>query len=709
MNFYAISGLINAVTSLLLGGLVFRRNKRSKANITFSLFCLAIVVWSFAYLFWQISKDASSALFWSRALMFGAIWIPIFYFHFVVSFLKQKRPISLVAGYVLAIIFVLSDFTNYFVVGVSSKLNFPFWPEPGIFFTPFLLVFFGYSVYSIILLWRGTRTIRGNSRRQIWHILVGFVIGLLGGSTNYFLWYDIPVPPIGNVLVLAFVVSIAYAIIRYRLFDVKIIFRRSTIYLFIAGFAYAFFFFAIWITEGLFDNLYSRWAMVFGAFLAIIFAYVFLKVERVVRKLANRWFFGELYSRQHALRQFSEYMTTIVELGQLSRSLIKNLVRTMHIDDVALLLKRGNEFRMEQSQGFADIVVEDNALTGYLERHKKALVYEELAFMIRDTTSIKKRKELRDVRDDLKAIGAAVCLPLILKNRLRGLIILGNKISRDAYTKEDIDLLEIVAGQAALAIENARFYSNMEEQVRERTKEVRAANKRLSKLLKVKSEFLKIASHQLRTPVSIIRGMLSMVIEGSVKGEQKEEFIKDSWQTSNRMNSIITDLLDASEMEGKKLKLNLGPAFLSEIISDSVKMFKQRAEEKRIYIKWQKPAEEIPLLIDKERIRGAMDDLIDNAIKYTKQGEVEVSLQEGKKQAIIRIRDTGIGLKDQDKEKLFNEFVRSPEAIALEPNGSGLGLFIVKKIIEAHNGTIIADSPGPNKGTAFTITLPVKS
>ncbi len=158
--------------------------------------------------------------------MAGAIFIPVFYFHFVVSFLnligKYKRVIY--GGYGLALGFLLLDFTPYFVRSVEPELFFPFWPKPGVFYHPFLFMFFSFVVYGWYLLLKTLAKEKEKIRKQqIKYFLLGTGIGFICGSTNYFLWYGIPIPPYLNALVSIYVVLTGFAIIKYHLFEIRVI------------------------------------------------------------------------------------------------------------------------------------------------------------------------------------------------------------------------------------------------------------------------------------------------------------------------------------------------------------------------------------------------------------------------------------------------------------------------------------------------------
>lgn len=723
ISLYAISGLINFVTSALLGWLVFAQSKKKEyTKIVFSLFSLAVAFWSLGYFIWQVSETPGSALFWIKFLMAGAIFIPIFYLHFVINFLKlPNKKFLLLSGYFLGFLFLVLDlFGKYFISGIEPKLGFKFWPVPGTIFHFFLFIFFLYVAYSTFLLLKKLKSTTGTWRNQILVTLIGMTVGFAGGSTNYFLWYDIPVPPVGNFLILVFIISIAYAIVRYRFLDVRIIVRKSTIHVIEALFLFLSFHLAVWIKQAAFGTLYSREALTLGALIALLIVYIYAKFDLWIKKIANQWFFGELFAHEETLRNLSHRLTTMMDLNELVEVILRTIEKTMNTQRTAIVLRHGDEFVLEKSlgTGFDKSILKfkENRLTAYLARTKLALVYDELTLLINNLRGGQegqeqdRRGELELVAKDMKTIKAELCLPLILHDQIRGLIVTGGKVSKSAFTKEDIDLLETLASQASFAIENARLYFDMEQEVKERTLELRQINRRLEDLLEIKSEFLDIASHQLRTPTSIIRGMLSMVIDGSA-GKRREEFIHDSFEASERLTTIINDLLEATEMEGKELSVSLKKTSLFDLLLKSINFFQEPAEGKGLELIF-KPAPNLrasPLIrLDRERFRSAIDNLIDNAVKYTLQGSVTISALQTAAKATITISDTGIGLSQADIGKLFQKFTRGETASRMVPNGSGLGLFIVRKIIEAHGGKVEVESPGQGKGTTFTISLPIE-
>jgi hypothetical protein len=225
MLFYAITGLINGVGSAFVGLFVWLKNKKEILNKIFGLMCLSIVVWSFSYFIWQMSTTKESALFWPRALMAGSIFIPVTYLHVILVLLNLHRTKKrfLVSSYIFALALFALNFTPLIVKNVAPELYFPYWPKPGIFFHFYHLMFLSFAGYGIVLLFKAYWQTTGIKQAQIKYVLVASIIGFLGGATNHFLWYGIPVPPYWNALVALFPIIITYAILKHYLFEIKVI------------------------------------------------------------------------------------------------------------------------------------------------------------------------------------------------------------------------------------------------------------------------------------------------------------------------------------------------------------------------------------------------------------------------------------------------------------------------------------------------------
>jgi len=228
----------------------------------------------------------------------------------------------------------------------------------------------------------------------------------------------------------------------------------------------------------------------------------------------------------------------------------------------------------------------------------------------------------------------------------------------------------------------------------------------------MKTEFVSIAAHQLRTPLSAIKWTLRMMLDGDlgeVPGEQKN-FIEKCYQSNERMISLINDLLDVTRIEEGRYLYKLTPTNIEDIIQMLITSYKDPADRRQVTLKFQKSVGKVPQAdIDVEKIKLTIQNLIDNSIRYTKPGgEVEISVKYGKKEVEVAVRDNGVGIPSDQKDRVFGKFFRAANVMRIDTEGSGLGLFIAKNIIEAHGGRIWFESE-EGKGTTFFLAIPLSA
>jgi len=235
--------------------------------------------------------------------------------------------------------------------------------------------------------------------------------------------------------------------------------------------------------------------------------------------------------------------------------------------------------------------------------------------------------------------------------------------------------------------------------------------KKIKEVDQMKDEFISIASHELRTPVTGIRGYVSMILEGTfgkVSGKM-EESLKIVENAASRLASLVEDLLNVSRIEQGQLAIEANPQDAGPIIKNIMAELSVQAKQKNLELKYQPHTEKLPLLnIDSDRFKQVLINLIGNGIKYTEKGQIEVTTQEKNngKTLEIKIKDTGLGMSAQDRERLFQKFYRVQTEKTKNITGTGLGLWITKQIIELMKGTIMIDSM-EGVGTQVTLQFPV--
>ncbi len=248
------------------------------------------------------------------------------------------------------------------------------------------------------------------------------------------------------------------------------------------------------------------------------------------------------------------------------------------------------------------------------------------------------------------------------------------------------------------------------EQLAKLSKDLKKANIELKKLDQTKSEFLSIASHQLRTPLTVIKGYSSMILEGDYgKVPDKMKAIIDRiFQSSNRLVSMVEDFLNISRIEMGRMKYDIVQFDLKETTENIVKDFNINNKKARVLeLDFSAENEEFDIKGDQNKIRQVISNMIDNALKYTENGFVKVNLSHsdlGK--VLIKIQDSGAGIAKESLKEIFGKFNRAQQISKEHVDGSGLGLYVAKRIVNDHHGKIWAESEGRGKGSTFFMELP---
>lgn len=538
MTFYVISALINAVTSFIVGIIILLKKGRDPVYLPFVGFSFLIFLWSLGYYFWQIAVTPEDALKAARFFMAAAIFISTMFLHFVWTFLgeinKHRRAIFL--SYAVFAIFFFTNMSPLFIEGVKPAMSFHFWPIPGILFHAFLLLWGLQVVFVLKILYRAYQEASGGRQMQLKYIFWGTALGFLGGSTNYFLWYGIPVLPIGNILVASYVIAVAIAILKYQLFSIKLIFVEIAILLL---------------------NLF-----------------LFLNI-------------------------FTSHSTT--------------------------------DYVLNISVSVALLIFSIYLVLG---------IY----------------KEIRD--------------------------------------RERIE--ELVWQKAQ-------------------------ANDRLRQMEIQKTEFVSIASHQLRTPLTVIKGYASMVLEGTFGplNEQAREAMKKLYEATEKVMSLVEDLLTVSRIEQGRLVLNFETANFRNYIEEVIASMEKEAREAKIYLSFSmEEAIDSFVMIDKSKFKQAVRRIIENAIKYSVSPgfvSIIISFDKVANKSRLIISDMGTGMTSAQIDDVFKRFdldtivVTDQEALTSyttsESRGHGIGLYIAQEIIKAHHGILRIESAGPKNGTTVVVEL----
>lgn len=308
------------------------------------------------------------------------------------------------------------------------------------------------------------------------------------------------------------------------------------------------------------------------------------------------------------------------------------------------------------------------------------------------------------MNSDGRHVENSIVYPLRFGNEVLGILSLSASRDLKNLSRYEYESLSGILGLVSLALYKAKIYEDLQRT----SAQLEDANEQLKGIDKAKSEFLSVASHQLYTPLTAIRGYLSMLTDGDYGKipSQQQPVIEIIEKSAVRLITLIKDLLDIQRIESGRLELNLESMDLVTMADTLVKDLMPNAMNKKLKLDFVK-AEKIPHVVaDAQRLRQVVLNIVDNAIKYTDTGSVKVNVAAEGDEVVLAVTDTGKGITQEEIKRLFNKFTRVGGASRYHTEGAGLGLFVAKQMVQEHHGEVTVTSPGLGKGSTFTIRLP---
>lgn len=315
-------------------------------------------------------------------------------------------------------------------------------------------------------------------------------------------------------------------------------------------------------------------------------------------------------------------------------------------------------------------------------------------------------KQANDAQKEFD-VKSALLYPLSVRNKTVGIMIFG--LGKDLSQVSDLEksLLQYFTNIVALAVQNSQLYTNLEAE----TKQLVETNIRLRHLDKLKDEFISVTSHELRTPMTVIKSYLWLLDndKGGVVNEKQRAYIQKAITGTERMLKLINDMLDVSKIEQMGEKVTVMPVVIREVVEDVVEDIEIKVKEKKLSLNVRLSPDVFKVMSNPQKLREVLMNLISNSLKFTNFGSITLSVKPfNDKFVLFEVIDTGRGIEEEYLDKLFNKFGRTDNSYrtVAEAGGSGLGLYIVKKLVEAMGGEVGAKSEGLGHGSTFWFTLP---
>ena len=315
------------------------------------------------------------------------------------------------------------------------------------------------------------------------------------------------------------------------------------------------------------------------------------------------------------------------------------------------------------------------------------------------------RRRFAAQRKTGRNITSALCIPLMAKGQAIGVLNI-NRIDRDrSFSAADARVLSVFGEHAAIAIQRVEEYRALDT----RASLLEEANRRLLEVSRMKEIFLYTVSHELKTPLTCIIAYAEFLRqdENSIEPEQRKTFSRILYDQAHRLLELVNDIMDLSRLEGGAVRLNLSPADLNDIVESSVQTLDTLAVRKGIRLAQELGADLPEITIDASKLRQVIVNLLNNAIKFTEAGgTIGVLTRAQDDQLVVEVTDSGIGIAARDLTRVFDLFARTDVAVNRNYEGLGLGLHLVKRLVELHGGRVWVEST-PGKGSRFSFSLPL--
>ncbi|HVF69760.1 MAG TPA: ATP-binding protein [Xanthomonadales bacterium] len=695
--------LLTALINIALGVISYNKNPRSATHRLLTLLTIIFALWTISNYFSLNSATIEDTLFWIRAVMFITAPLgPVLYL-FIKAFPKPELKINkIVLNLLIITTFIVQAiaFTPLLFSKVTITDQVTPTPGPGILL--FALLFVGVPIAGLVELIRKYRKSLGLEKLQIKYLIVGitetFALLILTNFIAVVVFNYSGFVIFGPIFSLILVGFITYSVIRHRLLEVKVIVARSVVY------ALLILLIAVLYTAGVF--LISKYLFKLNidvqvveiyVLLAIFVAFTFVPLRNYIERVTSTIFFKGKYSQNSLVYKLTTIIASTISLEQLTKKTLQKLLSTLRISHGAYIIYTKRKFA---------IFPEGHGVYGN-ERKAIDALYPLKRMVIFDEEKNKKIKAL------MRTLDVAIVMPLFERGEKVGTLFLGEKKSGQIYSQQDIALLEIFGPAISVAIQNANSYEairkfniTLKNEVQIATKDLQKANEKLKQLGRQKDDFIAIASHELKTPVTSIK-LYTQLLHRKFKmanDEKSTEAIAKMEGQINKLTDLINDLLDVSKIEEGKLRLNLGEfdlnGLVDEIIEEMQLTTKQRIE---------KELGSTELVYgDRDRLGQVLINIMSNAIKYSPSAnKMIIRTSKDKKNITVSVEDFGMGLTPKEQAKVFERFNRAGQEGPGGLPGLGLGLYISSEIIKRHKGKIWVEST-KGKGSKFYFLLPIE-
>jgi signal transduction histidine kinase len=710
MTIHKLVPLLALGLNLLLLGSALTADRRNSRNVVFAYLAASLALWNLGAFGLRWTADTERALLWQRILHVGVIPIPVLFYHYVLVFLELPRRRLLGVGYALGAGFLMVSATPAFIAGVRET-PWGFVPAAGVLYGPFVVFFQSYLVVGLVRLVQAYRAQTSSFRRnRTALVIVGVLVSLLGGAVDFVRFiFDLGwLYPIGIPTNAFFALALGVAIVRYRLIDVGTLVRRLILYLATSAALAPVLFLGLYAVDQVLVRRAAPAGDEIGRLIrdALMLLLVFTVALPLLRRLElalERLMFRRQHGVRDVLTALGRELPSLLDPGALARTLTEGLVGNVPAHHASLHVRDGMTSALVEAwvavspsaDGPATPVTVEEPVAAWLAMTGRTLIVEETSF----PSEAYPRLRLPVAR--LERSHTALLVPLLMDGELHAVLAVGEKLSGEVYSGVEIDVLETLMGETAVAVKNARLYQDLRKQMEE-TRRTQEQLFQTAKLAAV-GEMAASLAHELNNPLMVILGR-SELLQRDMPADSRAAMHADTIASeATRAGRIVHDVLDFS----RRREPNREPVSLDQLLDRALALLEGRLHRARVEVARVFDGEPPLLPGDRDQLTQVFINLIGNAIDAMPEGglltiETGLHSHEGRPYAGLDVIDTGAGIPAEVLPHVFEPFYTTKP----EGTGTGLGLPISRRIVEAHGGVLEAES-SPGRGTRMRVRLPL--
>ncbi len=697
--------------NLILGLAVLSKNPHKEVNRSFAVICLSFIIWCVTLFLYQNPYFLNS-LFWVQMVYMAAVMYMSSTLYFSFVFPSVRFPKAWLIAKIYIVFYVLFSvwlmfFTKLWVIDVVNDpvrgLQTILHTQGYILWIAATWVNFCWIAVNFILKRKGASGYQKQQLSYLWigYILFGIAVTVSDGVIPL-VWHDTSYFYISAATNLCFSGLVGYIILKHRFMDIRLLIARSVSYTLLLLILATFYIGGLLLLSSQFINFEASYEnLVILTLMSLVMAYTFQPLKFKLEKMTDKIFFKEKYNTEELLNILSKTMAISSTFSELTNQVLTLISQNLRITSASLsILNKESIINVKSNQPNDHEALTRNEFE-LLAKDNKMLVVDEM--------------EEGTVKNVLSSHGIFLAVPLTTKQHFIGFLLLGEKSSGEIFYNEDINFLSILGPEFSVALQNAERYEQinkfnvtLQDEVKKATNELSSANEKLKKVDEVKDEFISIASHDLRSPLSTVKNYLWLASSELEKEPQKVKPALDiALESTEHAISLVADMLDVSRIEAGRIELHPTKLNLTGEVKVLVEELAHQASEKNVNL-ISEIEDEIIVLVDKERLHQVLTNLTGNAIKFTNPtGTVAISATKEDIMVQITIKDSGIGIDSADIQKLFTKFGKLENGVGVPSTpGTGLGLYISKNIVELSGGKIWVESE-LGKGSKFHFTLPL--